>query len=86
MWRLYLDAVLIFLIPFAIYSAWNAWVERDPKAALRYSKGPLAWLTLAGLVLVIGTIVFWEASKDRHIGPYQRTIWKDGQLIPAEVK
>lgn len=86
MWRLYLDGFLIFLVPFALYSGWRAWAERDPKAALRYSRGPLAWLTLAGMILVIGSIVVMELGRETHTGAYQRAIWKDGKLIPAEVK
>lgn len=86
MWRLYFDGFLIFLIPFALYSGWRAWAERDPKAALQYSRGPLAWVSLTGLVLVIGSIVLMEYRDTPHTGGYQRAIWKDGQLIPAEVK
>lgn len=86
MWRLYLDGFLIFLVPFALYSSWRAWAERDPKAALRYTRGPVAWLSLAGLILVVGSVVISELRETPHTGGYQRAIWKDGRLIPAEVK
>lgn len=86
MWRIVLDAVLIFLIPFAIFAMWQSYAQRDPKAALRLERGPAAWLTIAGLVLVIGSVFLWELTAEKHTGGYSRAVWKDGKLIPAEVK
>jgi Family of unknown function (DUF6111) len=86
MWRIVLDALLIFVIPFALFAMWQAFAQKDPRAALQLERGPAAWLTLAGLLMVILSIAAWELTSTPHTGGYSRAIWKDGKLIPAEVK
>lgn len=84
--RLVIDGILIFLIPFAAYAGYQAFAERDPKAALRISKGPLVWLTMAGLILCIATIIVTEFRSEPHTAGYRPAVWKDGKLIEGEAK
>lgn len=84
--RVIIDGLLIFLIPFAVWWGFQTFRLKDPKAAMRMERGPLAWLTLAGLVLCIGTIVIGEMARPAHTDGYQRAIWKDGRLIQGEAK
>ena len=84
MFRLIFDGLLVFLVPFAAYAGYQMLAQRDPKAAFRISHGPLVWLTIAGLVLCIGSIVVTEMMRPPHADGYQRAIWKDGKLIQGE--
>lgn len=84
--RLIIDGLLIFLIPFVAHAAYQMYAQKDPKAALKISKGPLVWLTTAGLVLCIGTIIISELMSPPRTGGYNRAVLKDGKLIPGEVK
>ena len=82
--RLLLDGLLIFLIPFAVYALYRAWAEKDPRAAFRMTHGPFIKLTIAGLLLCIGTIVIGELRAPHFAGGYQRAQWKDGRLIEGQ--
>lgn len=84
--RLIIDGLLIFLIPFAAYALYQSFAQKDPKAALRIAKGPLVWLTMAGLILCIGTIIYAELKSQPNTAGYNRAIWKDGKLVEGEVK
>lgn len=86
MWRIWLDGFLIFMVPFALYAGWRMIAERDPKAALRMTRGPVAWLSLAGLLLVIAVMIIVELGRTNHPEGYQRAIWKDGKLIEGGYK
>ena len=45
---------------------------------------PLVWLSIAGLLLCIASIVGAELMSQPHADGYQRAIWKDGKLIQGE--
>jgi hypothetical protein len=84
--RAVIDGILIFLIPFAVWWGVQSWRLKDPKAAMRIEKGPLAWLSIIGLILCIGTIIATEMMAAPHQDGYQRAQWKDGKLIPGEAR
>ena len=86
MFRIIIDGLLIFLIPFAAYAMYQAWAEKDPKAAFRMTHGPFIRLTIIGLLLCIGTIVIGEIRAPHVAGKYQPAVWKDGKLIDGVVK
>ena len=82
--RLFIDGLLVFLVPFAAYAGYQMLAQRDPRAAFRISRGPLVWLSIAGLLLCIASIVGAELMSQPHADGYQRAIWKDGKLIQGE--
>jgi hypothetical protein len=84
--RLIIDGILIFLIPFAAYALYQAWAEKDPKAAFRMAHGPLIILTIAGLLLCILAIIVSEWRAPHGSGGYIRARWEDGRLIQGQVK
>lgn len=84
--RLIIDGILIFLIPFAAYALYRAWAEKDPKAAMRMTRGPFIVLTIIGLALCIFTIVIMEWRAPHGSGGYIRARWEDGKLIQGEIK
>lgn len=84
--RMIIDGFLIFLIPFAVWWGIQTLRLKDPKAAMRIEHGPLAWLSIIGLILCIGVIVVTEIREPAHTGGYQRAVLKDGQLVPGGAK
>lgn len=84
--RMIIDGLLVFLVPFALWWGFHALRLRDPKAAMTIERGPLAWLTAAGLVLCIASIIVAEMMSPPHQAGYQRAVWKDGKLIQGEAK
>jgi len=84
--RLVIDALLIFLIPFAVWWGIQSWRLKDPKAAMKMEKGPFIVLTLIGLVLCIGVIIAGEVMAPHGEGGYERARWENGRLIGGRVK
>ena len=84
--RIIVDGIPIFLIPFAVYALYQAWAEKDPKAAMRMTHGPFIVLTLIGLVLCIGVIIAGEVMAPHGEGGYERARWENGRLIEGRVK
>lgn len=84
--RIIVDGLLIFLIPFAVYASYRAFAERDPRAALQMTRGPFILLTIGGLLLCIGSIIFAELRAPHGAGGYERARWENGKLIQGEVK
>lgn len=84
--RIIIDGLLIFMIPFAAYAIYQAWAEKDPKAAFRMTHGPFIRLAIIGLLLCIGSIIVGEIRAPHIAGEYQRAQWKDGKLIDGTVK
>ena len=78
--------LLLFLLPFLLYGIyiWYArWrLEHDPK----WRDAPLAWLTMAGLGLVLISFVAWRllepANRD---GTYVPARIENGKIVPGEM-
>jgi drug/metabolite transporter (DMT)-like permease len=92
MWRAVLEAVVPFLIPFALYAFWLAAMRRfSPKAAGRApgdapdrEPWPWIWLSCIGLVLAFGLLVF--TSERNAIGTNERYTparLTDGTILPG---
>ena len=56
MLRVFAIHLLLFLLPFIFYAIWLRASKRSNHPE-RWSKGPIAWLTLSGVALVIAGLV-----------------------------
>ncbi|HXW23503.1 MAG TPA: DUF6111 family protein [Xanthobacteraceae bacterium] len=82
-----LTEVALFLAPFAAYAVF-LWATRagvlEPAA---WSMQRLAWLTIAALVLLLGSfLVIAQFSHSRPGSTYVPAHVEDGKLIPGEAK
>jgi heme/copper-type cytochrome/quinol oxidase subunit 3 len=82
-----LTEIALFLTPFAVYAVF-LWATRaavlDPKS---WSRPRLAWLTIAALVLLLGS--FFVLAQFDHAPPgstYVPAHVENGKLIPGEAK
>jgi heme/copper-type cytochrome/quinol oxidase subunit 3 len=82
-----LTEIALFLTPFAVYAVF-LWATRaavlDPKS---WSRPRLAWLTIAALVLLLGS--FFVLAQFEHAPPgstYVPAHVENGKLIPGEAK
>ena len=81
------------VLPFALYGVWLLYRRRRAKAAggveaPKWADAPLAWLSMAGLVLLIlSFIVMSQLSRFDPGGAYAPPrLGEDGEIIPAETK
>lgn len=81
--RLLLVQFLLFLLPFACYAAW-LWLSKKTGQDENWSRGPIAWLTLAGLLLAIAGV---SANAIFNTSPegmqYRPSTFQDGVFVPG---
>lgn len=83
MLRVILTQLLLFLLPFICYALW-LWLSKRSRHPDSWSKGPIAWLTLAGLVLVISGLVGMAAfDKSPEGTSYRPSEMRDGVFVPG---
>ena len=82
-----LRLALLFLAPFILYGGWLMIARRRAKShPPGWNDAPLMWLSTAGLVLVIGGLI-WTAvlSGEDRDGTYVPARVINGELIPGEI-
>ncbi|PVB59714.1 DUF6111 family protein [Labrenzia sp. 011] len=83
MLRIVLTHLFLFLLPFFCYALW-LWLSKRSGHPDRWSKGPIAWLTLAGLVLVIsglaGMAMLERSPEGANFIP---SAMQDGVFVPG---
>jgi len=83
MLRIILTQLLLFLLPFVCYAAW-LWLSKRGEDPERWSRGPVAWLTLAGLALTIsGFVGVALLNKSPEGKEYRPAEFRDGVLVPG---
>jgi hypothetical protein len=86
MWRFMIEPVLLFLSPFAFYAASLMLRRTPPFASEPWSRGTLSWLTLAGLLIAIGGMIFFGVYAERHSGAYVPAHIENGKLVPGKLE
>ena len=79
----------LFLAPFAIYAlfTWAARPGAGSRPADSWSARALAWLTIAGLLLIIGSFAVWVQNSGAPPGAiYVPAHMENGRLVPGTFK
>jgi hypothetical protein len=91
MLRVVFENVLLFLVPTAVYLGYVLLVLKtgqSPREAL--DEAPLVWLSLAGIAMIAAVLIVFglrEAGTEGEAGKaYVPPVYKDGQIIPGQVK
>lgn len=83
MLRIFLVQLLLFLSPFLCYALW-LWLGKRSHHPERWSRGPIAWLTVAGLTLVIvGFVTMASLTKSDGGKDFRPSEMRDGVFIPG---
>ena len=82
MLRRVLEEFGLFLIPFGFFLLYLVLVGRNPLRRSHWDRGLVA-LTLAGLAVVIGSLVYEGLFSERRPGGYVPTHMENGQLVPG---
>ncbi len=83
--RVTFETLLLFLIPFLIYSVW---LKIGQKSALdpEYWSRPLLGLVSTGFILVALFFITTGLFSERHLGAYVPAHVENGQLVPGTFK
>ncbi|MCJ2062822.1 DUF6111 family protein [Methylobacterium sp. J-088] len=82
MLRRVLEEFGLFLIPFALFLVYLVLAGRNPLRRVHWD-AHLFRLVLAGLTIVIATLVYEGLFSDRHAGGYVPTHMENGRLVPG---
>jgi len=81
--RIFFD-LLLFLLPFALYGAYQRLRRHDEETPAK--QHPWTALFVSGLVLVAASFVFWGLVEDANQrGVYVPPHLEDGRLVPGRV-
>ena len=77
-----------FLLPFAVYAAWVLLTRRTAAAGGSWWQAtPVAWLSLAGLVLIVMSFVALALFTGHEPGgTYVPPRYIGGEIVPAETR
>jgi hypothetical protein len=85
MLRRVLEEFGLFLIPFALFLVYLVLAGRNPLRRVHWD--PHLWrLAMAGLTVVIGTLVYEGLFSERRAGGYVPTHMENGRLVPGEFR
>jgi TRAP-type C4-dicarboxylate transport system permease small subunit len=85
--RIVIENLLLFLAPTLIYAGY-VYVRRrgDGNGTPVLSDAPLIWLFLAGLLLMVSTLLIFGTTSGWQPGQaYQPPVYKDGKIQPGHV-
>jgi hypothetical protein len=83
MLRVFLTQVLLFVLPFCLYAVW-LWASKRSNHPERWSKGPVAWLTLSGVALaILGFIAMATFEADSEGRDFRPSEMRDGVFVPG---
>lgn len=85
MLRKIIEELALFLLPFLLYYGYLAVAGRNPHQRGSWD-GSVFRLTMAGIVLVIASLVWAGLTGERHQGGYVPTRIENGQVIPGTFK
>ncbi len=77
--------VLLFLLPFALYGLYIWYAQRRLEHDPKWRDAPLAWLSIAGLALVMLSFVAWRALEPVTKGEYVPARIEDGRIVPGQI-
>jgi hypothetical protein len=89
--RVVVENILLFLAPTAIYLGYVLLVKRtgqSPRQIL--DEGPLVWLSLAGVAMIAAVLLVFGVKGSQDEGEagraYVPPVYKDGKIVPGQVK
>jgi cytochrome bd-type quinol oxidase subunit 2 len=85
MTRAIVQEVLLFLLPFAAFAIYLIVRRRNPLAWSSWSDQSI-WLIIAGLVVVVASMVTAGVVAERQTGAFVPTHVENGRVVPGQFK
>lgn len=83
--RIVIENILLFLLPTALYAIFIAATRTNNKQGV-LDGAPLAWLLMAGTILVVATLAFYGSSSGGKPGQaYDPASMQNGQIAPGRI-
>ena len=85
MTRAIIQELLLFLLPFIAFAAYLLIRRRNPLAWSSWSAQSV-WLTIAGLAIVVVSLLTAGLVAPRHTGDFVPTHLENGRVVPGQFK
>ena len=83
MTRAFLQGLVLFLLPFVLFAVYLVIRRRNALAWSSWSSQSL-WLAIAGLTMVIASLVVTGLMTERQTGAFVPTHIENGQVFPGQ--
>lgn len=83
--RAFLEELLLFLLPFALFALWLMLKRRSPLQRVHWD-GQVPWLVIGGLVLAIGWMAWTGFTAPRGKGAYIPAHMENGTFVPGRLE
>ncbi len=83
MTRAFLQGLVLFLLPFVLFGAYLMILRRNALAWSSWSKQSF-WLAIAGLVMVILSLVATGLLSEHQTGAFVPTHIENGRVVPGQ--
>ena len=84
MTRVFVEELLLFLLPFALFALWLLLARKSPLARAHWS-GQVPWIVVAGLLRVVATLLYTGFTAPRGKA-YVPAHMEDGQFVPGRLE
>jgi len=85
MTRAVVQELLLFLLPFVLFAIYLIILRRNPLVWSHWSSQSV-WLTIAGLAIVVVSLVAAGLMADRQTGAFEPTHLENGRVVPGRFK
>ena len=85
MTRAVVEELFFFLLPFAAFALYLVLARRNPMAWASWSSH-VPWVAIAGLAVVILSLVLGGLLAERHTGGFVPTHVENGHVVPGQFK
>ena len=83
MLRVILADIVLFLLPFLAYALW-LWLNNKAHTSEHWRRGPMGWLALSGIAMVIVSFIVFASLKTAPEGEeYRPAHMRDGVFVPG---
>ena len=86
MFRVIVVNVVMFILPFVAYVAYQAATRVDDGKSSVMEGMPLLPLCLAGTILVAASLAVTATMSEKHQGAYEPAVIVDGKVQPGRIK
>lgn len=85
MTRVFVEELLFFFLPFALFAVWLLLARKSPFARAHWS-GRVPWIVMAGLVFVVAALLYTGFVAPRGTGAYVPAHMENGQFVPGRIE
>ena len=79
------EPLAFFLVPFALYAGFLLLQLLNPLVIDHWTRRVVVPLTLAGLLLAVGSLVLVGVLAPRHVGGYVPAYEENGRIVPGHM-